>query len=30
MMKLTDYKRWEEEIENWQNPVLKDEKLPEW
>ncbi|XP_050372735.1 uncharacterized protein LOC126790516 isoform X2 [Argentina anserina] len=27
---LTNYKRWEEEIENWQNPVLKDEKLPEW
>ncbi|XP_040373854.1 non-lysosomal glucosylceramidase isoform X4 [Rosa chinensis] len=27
---LTNYKRWEEEIENWQNPILKDEKLPEW
>ncbi|KAF1860531.1 hypothetical protein Lal_00021574 [Lupinus albus] len=27
---LTHYKRWEEEIEKWQNPVLKDEKLPEW
>ncbi|MCH98713.1 non-lysosomal glucosylceramidase-like, partial [Trifolium medium] len=27
---LTHYKRWEEEIEKWQNPILKDEKLPEW
>ncbi|CAL0321180.1 unnamed protein product [Lupinus luteus] len=27
---LTHYKRWEEEIEKWQSPVLKDEKLPEW
>ncbi|KAL6184949.1 hypothetical protein ACLB2K_041084 [Fragaria x ananassa] len=27
---LTNYKRWEEEIEIWQNPILKDEKLPEW
>lgn len=27
---LTNYKRWEEEIEVWQDPVLKDDKLPEW
>ncbi|TKY51803.1 Non-lysosomal glucosylceramidase [Spatholobus suberectus] len=27
---LTYYNRWEEEIEKWQNPVLKDETLPEW
>ncbi|KAB1201644.1 Non-lysosomal glucosylceramidase [Morella rubra] len=27
---LTNYKRWEEEIENWQNPILNDERLPEW
>ncbi|CAO2829645.1 unnamed protein product [Amaranthus hypochondriacus] len=27
---LTNYKRWEEEIEHWQDPVLKDDKLPEW
>ncbi|XP_074268995.1 uncharacterized protein LOC141592367 [Silene latifolia] len=27
---LTNYKRWEEDIEKWQDPVLKDEKLPEW
>ncbi|CAK7336249.1 unnamed protein product [Dovyalis caffra] len=27
---LTNYKRWEEEIEKWQNPILNDEKLPEW
>lgn len=27
---LTNYKRWEEEIEKWQNPVLKDVRLPEW
>ncbi|OAY28232.1 non-lysosomal glucosylceramidase [Manihot esculenta] len=27
---LTHYKRWEEEIEKWQNPILKDESLPEW
>lgn len=26
----SDYKRWEEEIEHWQDPVLKDDKLPEW
>ncbi|WVY96015.1 hypothetical protein V8G54_028166 [Vigna mungo] len=24
------YSRWEEEIEKWQNPILKDETLPEW
>ncbi|KAL8217316.1 hypothetical protein R6Q57_024153 [Mikania cordata] len=24
------YKRWEEEIEKWQNPILKNDKLPEW
>lgn len=27
---LTNYKRWEEDIENWQNPILKDDRLPEW
>ncbi|KZV34855.1 non-lysosomal glucosylceramidase [Dorcoceras hygrometricum] len=27
---LTNYKLWEEEIEKWQNPILKDERLPEW
>ncbi|BAT94661.1 uncharacterized protein HKW66_Vig0190020 [Vigna angularis] len=27
---LTNYSRWEEEIEKWQNPILKDETLPEW
>ncbi|GAV66154.1 DUF608 domain-containing protein/GBA2_N domain-containing protein [Cephalotus follicularis] len=27
---LTNYKRWEEEIEKWQNPILRDERLPEW
>ncbi|CAL1354446.1 unnamed protein product [Linum trigynum] len=27
---LTSYKNWEEEIEKWQNPILKDERLPEW
>ncbi|KAE8039396.1 hypothetical protein FH972_011813 [Carpinus fangiana] len=27
---LTSYKRWEEEIENWQSPILNDERLPEW
>ncbi|MQM17314.1 hypothetical protein Taro_050281 [Colocasia esculenta] len=27
---LMGYKWWEEEIEKWQNPILKDEKLPEW
>ncbi|GJS77586.1 non-lysosomal glucosylceramidase-like protein isoform X1 [Tanacetum coccineum] len=27
---LTNYKRWEEEIERWQNPILKNDKLPEW
>ncbi|KAL8486818.1 hypothetical protein ACS0TY_023492 [Phlomoides rotata] len=27
---LTNYMLWEEEIEKWQNPILKDEQLPEW
>lgn len=27
---LTNYKRWEEEIEKWQEPILSDSKLPEW
>ncbi|XP_021850909.2 uncharacterized protein [Spinacia oleracea] len=27
---LTNYKRWEEDIEKWQDPVLKDDRLPEW
>lgn len=26
----SDYKRWEEDIENWQSTVLNDETLPEW
>ncbi|XP_027119001.1 uncharacterized protein [Coffea arabica] len=27
---LTNYKLWEEEIERWQTPILKDDRLPEW
>ncbi|XP_021896935.1 non-lysosomal glucosylceramidase-like, partial [Carica papaya] len=27
---LTNYKKWEEEIEKWQCPILNDERLPEW
>ncbi|KAL1363394.1 uncharacterized protein [Arachis hypogaea] len=27
---LTQYKRWEEDIEKWQNPILQDELLPAW
>ncbi|KAJ4722956.1 Non-lysosomal glucosylceramidase [Melia azedarach] len=27
---LMNYKRWEEDIERWQNPILEDERLPEW
>lgn len=27
---LKNYKRWEEEIEQWQNPILNDDRLPEW
>ncbi|KAL8158407.1 uncharacterized protein LOC141675231 isoform X3 [Apium graveolens] len=27
---LRNYKRWEEEIERWQSPVLADDTLPEW
>ena len=27
---FAEYKLWEEEIEKWQNPILKDERLPEW
>ncbi|XP_023548604.1 non-lysosomal glucosylceramidase-like isoform X2 [Cucurbita pepo subsp. pepo] len=27
---LTNYERWEEEIEKWQRPILMDERLPEW
>ncbi|XP_042394104.1 non-lysosomal glucosylceramidase-like [Zingiber officinale] len=27
---LKNYKWWEEEIEKWQNPILQNEKLPEW
>lgn len=27
---LMNYKSWEEEIEQWQNPILKNEELPEW
>ncbi|MBA0684811.1 hypothetical protein Goari_026373, partial [Gossypium aridum] len=26
---LTNYKRWEEEIEKWQSPILNDQRLPE-
>ena len=25
-----DYKRWEEDIEKWQSPILNDDRLPEW
>lgn len=27
---LLNYQRWEEEIENWQQPVLSDVDLPDW
>ncbi|KAL7081362.1 hypothetical protein ACP275_14G035300 [Erythranthe tilingii] len=27
---LTNYMLWEEDIEKWQNPVLRDDGLPEW
>ncbi|GLJ21298.1 hypothetical protein SUGI_0391310 [Cryptomeria japonica] len=27
---LMDYRRWETEIEDWQRPILKNERLPEW
>ena len=27
---LSDYKQWEEEIEKWQSPILRDDRLPEW
>ncbi|KAJ8773994.1 hypothetical protein K2173_009425 [Erythroxylum novogranatense] len=27
---LKNYKCWEEDIERWQDPILKDERLPEW
>ncbi|KAF9604796.1 hypothetical protein IFM89_010337 [Coptis chinensis] len=27
---LMNYKQWEEEIEKWQNPILRDDSLPEW
>ncbi|XP_052189296.1 uncharacterized protein LOC127799362 [Diospyros lotus] len=27
---LMNYKRWEEEIEKWQAPILSDDRLPEW
>ncbi|KAH9680922.1 non-lysosomal glucosylceramidase [Citrus sinensis] len=27
---LMNYKRWEEDIEKWQNPILRDDRLPEW
>lgn len=26
----SDYRKWETAIEDWQLPVLKDDKLPEW
>jgi non-lysosomal glucosylceramidase len=27
---LRDYRKWEVAIEDWQQPVLRDESLPEW
>lgn len=27
---LKNYKWWEEEIEKWQAPILRDDRLPEW
>lgn len=27
---FADYRKWEIAIEDWQLPILKDEKLPEW
>ncbi|CAK9141461.1 unnamed protein product [Ilex paraguariensis] len=27
---LANYKRWEEDIEKWQSPILRDDRLPEW
>ncbi|KAJ7564688.1 hypothetical protein O6H91_02G028700 [Diphasiastrum complanatum] len=27
---LLGYREWEAKIEDWQNPILEDEKLPEW
>ncbi|CAM6099912.1 unnamed protein product [Calypogeia fissa] len=27
---LLDYRKWEMDIEAWQRPILRDEKLPEW
>lgn len=27
---ISEYMLWEEEIEKWQNPILKDDQLPEW
>ncbi|KAG9151113.1 hypothetical protein Leryth_002690 [Lithospermum erythrorhizon] len=27
---LTNYKLWEGEIEKWQNPILQDDRLPDW
>lgn len=27
---LKNYRRWEEDIEKWQNPILHDQRLPEW
>ncbi|XP_010241124.1 PREDICTED: non-lysosomal glucosylceramidase isoform X2 [Nelumbo nucifera] len=27
---LMNYKWWEEEIEKWQNPILRDDRIPEW
>lgn len=27
---IKDYQSWEQAIENWQSPILNDEKLPEW
>ncbi|XP_071455588.1 non-lysosomal glucosylceramidase [Hetaerina americana] len=27
---LTNYKRWEDEIRKWQEPILNDKELPDW
>ncbi|KAK7582522.1 hypothetical protein V9T40_013967 [Parthenolecanium corni] len=27
---VSNYKNWETEIENWQNPILIDDSLPDW
>ena len=27
---IPGYENWEKAIEDWQSPILNDEKLPEW